>query len=62
MGWGDEAPPNGSVVEFAACRVQDLGREIDTSFYAVNNITYPSPHLISRAIIDLNGANSDVVA
>jgi len=55
-------PPNGSVVEATACSVQDLGRETNTSFYAVNNITYPSPHLFSRAITDLNGANSDVVA
>jgi hypothetical protein len=38
----------------------DLGREINTSFYAVNNITYSSPHfLLSRAIADLKGANSD---
>ena len=42
--------------------VQDLGREINTSFYAVNNIAYSSPHLFSRAIPDLKGANSDVVA
>jgi hypothetical protein len=30
----------------AACMVQDLGRETNMFFYAVNNITYPSPHYL----------------
>jgi hypothetical protein len=44
-GWGDEVPPDGSVVETAARMVQDLGREIDTFLCCEQYYVFISPFI-----------------